>query len=626
MAINRAGTAGEPGYALLIAAGPRGKNGRQRIMDAGAVLPQLAAVAPAVLAGTPAGASVVQLVDPDEPQTVLTHLRTAAAHPGPVLVYLAGQLTLDAKQRLPHLALARTTPRTARYTALPWHWLAAELAKRPPGSETTVVADLVADGTVWPQGSGDRADGKGAGASRLGVDPRQLAAGLTLYGALAPAPPKREVFTPVYSRALAAALRGAADRPPFARLHEHAAGEAGLSGGPALPLQPANHGAPSYRAEGLATPEAVATPVGAAATSAGSAAPQGRPTLEGPVAPRVETGPAADVSSAPSGDAAFAPGGTFASGRTFAPEAGAAPGSGPAPEAGFGPEPGSAAEAISASRAEVEALGESTAGPRAEVAVAGDPAAGPRGEAGATEEPAVPRADAGYAGEPAAGLRAEAGFAEESVTGPRADGDVGWSDSESLPPPVGPPLLFVPPPAVPVPPLPAAFPAAPPAPAAPPVPVVPPRVARRSEPHHSDPHAAILEAARAGRHSEAASMAAAWEQEAMRASGPSSPEAVHWLEVRADLARLADDPARACELWISAAGLRLANEQPPGHPDVEGAADRAHHQWQQIEDAARAGALAPALIELRGRVPGRRPGALEAVRRRATLLGAGGPG
>ncbi|TVL92158.1 hypothetical protein [Streptomyces sp. SAJ15] len=605
MAINRAGTAGEPGYALLIAAGPRGKNGRQRIMDAGAVLPQLAAVAPTVLVGTPAGASVVQLVDPDDPQTVLTHLRTAAAHPGPVLVYLAGQLTLDAKQRLPHLALARTTPRTARYTALPWHWLAAELAKRPPGSETTVVADLVADGTVWPQGSGDRAGGKGAGASRLGIDPRQLAAGLTLYGALAPAPPKREVFTPVYSRALAAALRGAADRPPLARLHEHAAVEAGLSDGSALPLQPANHGAPAFPAEGPATPEALATstatPTGSA-TSAGLTAPQGRPTLagpdtlgspaalEGPVAPPVEPGPAADVSSASSasfGDAVSAPGGTLAPGAGVA--AGVAAGPGPAAEAGFVPEPGSAAEAISVSRA----------------------------EAGATEEPA-------------AGPRADAGFAEEPVTRPRADGDGGWSDSEALPPPVGPPILIVPPPAVPVPPLPAAFPAAPPAPAAPPtappVPVVPPRGARPSEPYHSDPHAAILEAARAGRHSEAASMAAAWEQEAMRASGPSSPEAVHWLEVRADLARLADDPARACELWISAAGLRLANEQPPGHPDVEGAADRAHHQWQQIEDPARAGALAPALIELRGRVPGRRPGALEAVRRRATVLGAGGPG
>ncbi|WP_232265552.1 hypothetical protein [Streptomyces pactum] len=136
----------------------------------------------------------------------------------------------------------------------------------------------------------------------------------------------------------------------------------------------------------------------------------------------------------------------------------------------------------------------------------------------------------------------------------------------------------------------------------------------------SDPHASILEAARAGRHSEAAAMAAAWEQEAMRAHGPSSSEAIHWLEVRADLFRLAGDSLRACELWMAAARIRLGNRQPPGHPDVEGAVDRAHHQWQEIRDPNRAAALAPLLIELRTQVPGRRPGALEAVRRRAELL------
>ncbi|MBI0316575.1 hypothetical protein JBF12_27020, partial [Streptomyces javensis] len=133
-------------------------------------------------------------------------------------------------------------------------------------------------------------------------------------------------------------------------------------------------------------------------------------------------------------------------------------------------------------------------------------------------------------------------------------------------------------------------------------------------------HAAIFEAANAGRHSEAASMAAAWEQEALRTAGPRSDEAIHWLEVRADLSRIAGDPARACELWLAVADARLGNGEPAEHPEVEGAVDRAHHQWQFVADRARAGALAPLLIELRGRVPGRRPGALEAVRRRAELL------
>ncbi|MGA6159243.1 hypothetical protein ACPEIC_38540 [Stenotrophomonas sp. NPDC087984] len=137
---------------------------------------------------------------------------------------------------------------------------------------------------------------------------------------------------------------------------------------------------------------------------------------------------------------------------------------------------------------------------------------------------------------------------------------------------------------------------------------------------HAATHAAIFEAANSGRHSEAASMAAAWEQEAFRTAGPRSDEAIHWLEVRADLSRIAGDPARACELWLAVAEVRLGNGEPVGHPEVEGAVDRAHHQWQFVADRARAGALAPPLIELRSRVPGRRPGALEAVRRRAELL------
>ncbi|MEU5267361.1 hypothetical protein AB0G77_02085 [Streptomyces hygroscopicus] len=422
MGNDRSGTGAEtasgPGYALLLAAGPAGK---QRLMDTTAALPQFAAVPPAALLGTPGGASVVQLVDPADPQTVLTHLRTAAAHPGPVLVHLAGQLTLDAKQRLPHLALARTTPRTARYTALPWHWLAAELGRRPPGS-TVVIADLVADETAWPL--------------LRTVGPYGLAAGLTLYGTVAPGPPKREMATPVYSQAFAGLLRGAAERPPLALLHQRAALEAGLGDGPELLLD------------------------------------------------------------------------------------------------GAGPE-----------------------------------------RAYPAPEPFVPQA-------PAAGPMAVA------------------------PPPM--------PPGAPEP-----FRTAGPAPAP-----RPPRapVAAPGRAPVPDPHAAIFEAANAGRHSEAASMAAAWEQEALRTAGPRSAEAIHWLEVRADLSRIAGDPARACELWLAVADARLGNGEPAGHPEVEGAVDRAHHQWQFVQDRARASALAPLLLDLRGRVPGRRPGALEAVRRRAELL------
>ncbi|MER6095817.1 hypothetical protein ABT154_08105 [Streptomyces sp. NPDC001728] len=352
------------GTALLLAAAPAG---RGRFMDAASVLPALAAVPPGALTGT-ATATVVELADPLDPQTVLTRLRAAAASPGPLLVCLAGQLHLDRRQRLPHLALARTTTATLRYSALPWHWLAGELSVRPPGT-TTVVADLAADPDAW---------------ERLAAAPDllHLGPGPTLYGRVTAPPRRGGTTTPDYLRSWAELWRSGA-RLPYATLHaESAARTASL------------------------TPD------------------------------QMLLGPAAAPASAP---------------------------------------------------------------------------------------------------------------------------------------------------------------------------VV-----------EQDPHPAILAAAMAGRHGEAASVAAAWEREALRHHGPRSVEAVHWTEVRADLARLAGEPARSCELWLVAAEARLGLGQRTDDPDVEGAVDRAHHQWEQVEEPERARALGPVLVALRRRVPGRQPGALAALTRRMT--------
>ncbi|WP_125625625.1 hypothetical protein [Streptomyces sp. WAC 00631] len=139
-----------------------------------------------------------------------------------------------------------------------------------------------------------------------------------------------------------------------------------------------------------------------------------------------------------------------------------------------------------------------------------------------------------------------------------------------------------------------------------------------------DPHPAILAAAHEGRHSEAAAMAAAWEQHALRHHGPDSAEAVHWLEVRADLARLAGDFGRSCELWLSAASARLGAGEPEDGRDVVAAVDRAHHCWEQLGDGDTARSLASRLAALRHRVPGPRPGAVEALERRIETLGAVG--
>jgi hypothetical protein len=135
-----------------------------------------------------------------------------------------------------------------------------------------------------------------------------------------------------------------------------------------------------------------------------------------------------------------------------------------------------------------------------------------------------------------------------------------------------------------------------------------------------DPHAAITAAVQSGRHTEADALAARHEQLAVTAHGPASEEALHWAEVRADLAMFAGDAARSCRTWLMIATARLNAGQAPDAPAVEAAADRAHHQWGQVRDTAPARELGAALAALRGRVPGRREGALEHVQRQLGQL------
>ncbi|MFF1649172.1 hypothetical protein [Streptomyces sp. NPDC058240] len=380
------------GTALLIAAAPAGKG---CLIDATSVLPTLAAVAPSILTGTTA-ATIVELADPTDPQTVLTRIRAAAAAPGPLTLYMTGQLHLDHKQHLIHLALARTTPTTLRYTALPWHWLAGELELRRPGT-TTVIIDLVATPDAW---------------QKLRNEGLVLGHGIRVYGRVTPPPSRRQIAEPAYLKALATTWRSGIN-PPLAQLHEQVAAQAG------------------------------------------------------------------------SHDALF---------------------------------------------------------------LAIDNTAVRSPAASAVQIPNQPH--------------------QAPVPGPTA----------------------------------------------------PPPMWESAEVAKEDPLPAILAAAHAGRHGEAASLAAMWEGWALRTHGAGSAQATHWLEVRADLARLADDPARSCELWMAAADARLARQQPPDDPAVEGAVDRAHHQWQELRDPQRALELGPPLVSLRHHVPGRRPGAVEAVQHRLELL------
>ncbi|MFH8486793.1 hypothetical protein [Streptomyces longisporoflavus] len=382
-----------PGTALLIAAAPVGK---ARMVDAASVLPVLAAVSPAVLAGT-ATASVVELADPLDPQTVLTRLRAAAMAPGPLTIYLVGQLHLDRRQQMQHVALARTTAATVRYTGFPWHWIGQELRLRPPGS-TTVIADLHADADSWQQ---------------LAQRPLDVGAGVALYGRVAPPPGRRarDVAVPAYMKALATVLRSG-HRPPLLDLHQHVAAQALEEGAPDIVL---------------------------------------------------------------SADSAAVPAGGHADARNRVPV--------PLPAQQQGSAPG-----------------------------------------------------------------------------------------------------------------------------------MPPSAAPRT--NGTDPHAAITKAVEAGRHGEAAAMASAWEQEALRTYGRSSPEVVHWMEVRGHLAIFAKEPARGCEIWLAVVSARITAGQAPDAPDVEAAADLAHHQWEQIRDPDTVRRLGPALVELRRRVPGRQRGTANLVQQR----------
>ncbi|MEU2353550.1 hypothetical protein ABZ599_11395 [Streptomyces misionensis] len=478
-----------PGTVLLLAAAPLG---RGRLVDAASVLPVLAAVAPAVLSGTDT-ANVVELADPVDPQGVLTRLRAAAAAPGPLTVYLTGQLHLDRRQRLPHLALARTTPATVRYTALPWHWIREELRLRPPG-RTALLLDLHADPEAW---------------RHLHEQPLDAGRTAAVYGRVAPPRGRRGPAEPTYMKTVATLLRSG-HRPPLDELHHQALARIAEETAVDILLGP-----PQVAAYAGPGDHGFGAPPGAAVAGPGRADPAAPSGGFGPVAGVEHPGGYAETGG-------YAGTGAIPGQRVDVPDAVRA--------GAFGP--GSAEDVRPASGAAVDAGG----------------AAGDAGVA----EPAEPGAGEG-------------------------PGDLVRAEGSAAP--------------------------LPPAPAA-----GPPEAG-------GDPHVAISDAVRDGRHEEADAIAARLQEAAVGEHGPASEDALHWAEVRADLAMFAGDAGRSCRGWMTVAETRLAAGQAPDAPAVEAAVDRAHHQWTRVDDPARARELGPALAELRSRVPGRRQGALEDVQR-----------
>jgi hypothetical protein len=480
------GAQDQPGTALLLAAAPTGKG---KLTDAGSVIPALAAVPPAALAGT-AAATLIELADPTDPQAVLTRVRGAASTEGPLTVVLVGQLQLDRRQQGVHLALARTTPSTIRYTALPWSWLVSELRQRRP-DRTTLYVDLVADAEVW---------------QLLDEEPLDLPSGARTYGVIAPPPGRRHIAHPAYTHALAQILRTgqrlSPDQLHHAALRRAAVAEGALVLGPERPAAPVNTQLPPART----APEALA-PL-PAATPPQAPAPMA-PVAQDP-APVPALQPAAQR---PIGAPAFQP---------------------PA----FQPPPVFTPRAAQPAPAVRQAQPQQQAAP----AQAPVPAAAP----------------------------------------------------QQLPPP-------------------------------------PPRTQRTVSPVYEpssavvpveqDPHEQITALSRAGRHQEAVALAAAAEQRVVQSLGADTFAAVHWIEVRAFLVSVAQDPGASCLLWLQAAQTRLDTlQQAPDAHDVENAVDRAHYQWDRIRDAAQARSLAPQLVALRRRVPGRQRAALDAIQKKVERL------
>ncbi|WP_406007832.1 hypothetical protein OG440_17965 [Streptomyces sp. NBC_00637] len=522
-----------PGTVLLLAASPMGKG---CLVDAASVLPVLAAVPPPVLAGTDT-ANVVELADPLDPQAVLTRLRAAAVAPGPLTLFVTGQLQLDRRQRLPHLALARTTPPTVRYTAFPWHWFREELRLRAPGS-TTVVLDLRADPETWDW---------------LRANALDCGPAAAVYGRIAPPPGRRAVAAPSYMRAVATILRSGG-RPAVDRLHQAALariagdGEVGdlvltASGGPVAPAAPG-----AFRAPAAATGVPLArTALEAFGAPVGSGAP---------LDPGVVLDPAvSETSGMPAGSAATL---TPAVAGAFGVPAGSGAPLAPVLPVAAGVPVGSAAWAAAPAVSDTSPV--SDASPVSHVSPDSDVSAVPL--AAEAARPRIPGPAA-----PASGARA-AGVVASVVP---ASGVAGVSSG-------GP------------------------------------------ERRDSDPHVAISTAVRDGRHAEADVLAARLQEEAALARGAGSEEALHWGEVRADLAMFAGDAERSCRTWMAVAAARLEAGQPADAPAVEAAVDRAHHQWGRIPDVPRARALGPAIAQLRGRVPGRREGALDHVRQQLRQL------
>ncbi|MFJ2833601.1 hypothetical protein ACIPC1_39690 [Streptomyces sp. NPDC087263] len=479
----------ERGHVLLIA-GDRAVHRRTVQVHPSANLAALSVVPVPVLLNSTLPADLVHLDGVRDQNTLLLRLRTAAATPGPLLVYLSGRLTVDRKGHRFHLASTGTNASNTRYTALPWDWVDTELRHRPAGW-TTLLLDLVADKGAWAE------------LQELGTLP---AVNADTYGTVSPPGFSGTDGVSPYTRQIVEQLRRNPDRPTAPRLHALTIAAVGIPPG-ALVL-PATPQIEAYDDE-----------------------------EEQPV-PRP---PMSNLQRLLAGDTSVLP----------------------VPARRRRPEPQEVApglEALQSAPAPAASYAYPSPSP---VQVPQPPAPAERSApAPVRQQPYVPLQTDVRPAQPSHQHRHEQ--PQEPVRAPHP-----------TPPPVA-----------------HQTPVQQPTPVRPPVQV----------PQQQDPRPHIWQTAQAGRHNEAAEMAAAWEQHTMQQFGPDSPQATQWAEIRADLARIASRWTFATQLWIAATHTRLAH-QAPDSTEVLNGARSAHYCWTQIKNSAEARDCGPELVNLLRQLP-----------------------
>ncbi|MFE9425455.1 hypothetical protein ACFYNO_21095 [Kitasatospora sp. NPDC006697] len=131
--------------------------------------------------------------------------------------------------------------------------------------------------------------------------------------------------------------------------------------------------------------------------------------------------------------------------------------------------------------------------------------------------------------------------------------------------------------------------------------------------------ARIVATAEAGDHAPAAELAAQLEQQAVAAHGMIAPPVLMIRQVRAHLARQAGELGAAAELYREVA-LVLLISLGPAEAETQRVATNAEACWRAITDPEAALALAPAILELRAKLPGEDGRKLRSTERYAAKL------